>query len=357
MFQDGKGEMANQTSGDTQSNSISAAKVLRMCLLSPFAIVYGLGVWLRNKLFDLKILESRAYSVPIICVGNLELGGSGKTPMSDWLIQKLHKKYKIAYLSRGYKRKSKGPLLANAQHSIDDLGDEPYLIFQRWNQHIQLVVDADRRRGIELITHNFPEVNLIILDDGYQHRWVLPKINILLTPFSNPFYFNFLLPVGTLRDEKSQYKRADLVVFSRSPAFSNDLLNDLKQHWNHKELMEKPLFMSSIQYLQPVNWKGEILPPTQKLTAIAGLANNEPFFSKIKLLYTIDQFVSKPDHYAYLPGFFAENQLETSTIITTEKDFYKLLQVAPDRDRIYYLPICIEIFPEVSFIQAIESQL
>lgn len=349
--------MADQMIVVAQGGSGSGAKVLRMLLLSPFAFLYGIGVWLRNKLFDWKIWQSKTYPIPIICVGNLELGGSGKTPMSDWLIKMLHLKYKIAYLSRGYGRQSKGSVVANESSSISDLGDEPYLIYQRWKNKIALVVEADRRKGVELIKRTLPDVNLILLDDGFQHRWVVPKVSVLLTPFTLPFFQNFLFPSGTLRDERSQYKRADVVVFSRCAELSQRIHRQVQQIWKDKGLIDRPLFLSAIRYEAARNWKGEFLAQGRKVVAVAGLANNEPFFSKVKSIYSIDQFISKPDHYAYLPSFFSGNRLENKTILTTEKDFFKLSQQAPDPDRVYFLPITIEIYPEDSFIQTLENQL
>lgn len=277
--------------------------------------------------------------------------------MSDWLISRLHSKYKIAYLSRGYGRKSKGTVIATESSSVSDLGDEPHLIYQRWKSRIVLVVEADRRKGIEMIIRSFPDVNLIILDDGFQHRWVTPKVSVLLTPMSFPFFQNFLIPSGSLRDERKQYERANVVVFTRCEELSSGTHNFAENLWKDKQLKNKPLFLSSIRYEPARNRIGEILNHDEKVVAVAGLANNELFFSKARALHSVVQFIGKADHYAYLPSFFGENQLENKTVLTTEKDFYKLILLAPNPDRVYFLPITIEVYPEDSFIQAIENQL
>lgn len=328
-----------------------------MMLLSPVALLYGCIIYVRNKLFDWQIFKSQAFDVPIICIGNLEIGGSGKTPMSDFLIKHLSQKYKIGYLSRGYKRKTNGYVQASTEETVDSLGDEAFQIYQKWKDTICLAVDADRRRGITQLVAQNPGTEIILLDDAMQHRWVLPRVLIQLTPFARPFYQNHILPWGTLRDQKKEYRRANLLVFTKAPFASENLLNNHIKSLKSSGFEVKPSFVSVLHYLNPVNSKGETLEAGASVVAVAGLANNFPFFEEAKSRFSVSRTISKPDHYRYLPTFFQTNWLNNQRVLTTEKDFYKLIAIAPQPDLVYYLPIEMQfLYPEL-FLQTIENQL
>ena len=166
--------------------------------LYPLLPLYKFGVWLRNRLFDLKILKSESFDIPVISIGNICVGGSGKTPHSEFFIEMLKDKFNIALLSRGYKRKSKGFILADENATASLIGDEPFQIKQKYKD-VSVAVDADRCNGIRKILKDKPNTNLIILDDAFQHRYVNPKVSVLLFDYNNMFYNDTLLPVGNLR--------------------------------------------------------------------------------------------------------------------------------------------------------------
>ena len=186
--------------------------------LLPFSWIYGLVVWLRNQLFDIGVLKSRAYDIPIISVGNITVGGSGKTPHVEYLVRLLKKHAKVAVLSRGYKRKSKGFVLADDSSDATDIGDEPYQMKRKFPD-IYVAVDKNRRNGIEKLTDNSIANNtdVIILDDAFQHRYVKPGINILLVDYHRLIIYDKLLPAGRLRESKDGKIRADIVIVTKCP--------------------------------------------------------------------------------------------------------------------------------------------
>jgi tetraacyldisaccharide 4'-kinase len=187
-------------------------------LLFPFSILYGIGVWLRNALFNAEILPSKSYNMPVISVGNITVGGTGKTPHTEYLIRALSKDYQVAVLSRGYMRKSKGFVLADATSGLADLGDEP-LQMKRKFPNLVVAVDEHRRRGIEALMDPKmqPFIDVILLDDAYQHRYVNPSISILLIDYNRLIREDYLLPVGNLREPSIQMKRAQIVIVSKCP--------------------------------------------------------------------------------------------------------------------------------------------
>jgi len=285
------------------------------------------------------------------------MGGSGKTPMSDFLIEKLHSRFKIAYLSRGYKRESKGFVLANENTGLAELGDENYMLFQKWKDKVVFAVDANRKEGIEKLKVSHPEIDLILLDDAMQHRWVKPKICIQLSPFDTPFFRNYVFPSGTLRDNKQEYKRADFLIFTKAKIADKENLNAILLDMKQNGIVHEQVFVSNIQYLRPVNQALKRLELNSEVVAVSGLANNLPFFEMVKSVYSVQKVISKSDHYGYLPNFFAENGLNGKTILCTEKDFYKLIAIAPEPDLIYYLPISIQIYPEQKFLTKLDEAI
>ena len=188
-------------------------------LLFPFSGLYGLAVWIRNVLFNAEILPSKSYDMPVISVGNITVGGTGKTPHTEYLIRALSKEYQVAVLSRGYKRQSKGFVLADSTSGLADLGDEP-LQMKRKFPNLIVAVDENRRRGIESLmsAKMQPFIDVILLDDAYQHRYVNPSISILLIDYNRLIREDYLLPVGNLREPAAQMKRAQMVIVSKCPS-------------------------------------------------------------------------------------------------------------------------------------------
>ena len=184
----------------------------------PISMVYALVVYLRNFLFDVGILKEISFKTKTICIGNLSVGGTGKTPMIEYLIEMLGNSYKVAVLSRGYRRKSKGFILATPKSTVEKLGDEPYQIYSKYPE-IVLAVDGDRCNGISNL-ENTLNLDVILLDDAFQHRKVRPHYSILLTAYDDLYINDWYLPTGNLRDAKKEAKRANIIVVTKCP---NDL--------------------------------------------------------------------------------------------------------------------------------------
>jgi len=188
-------------------------KTIRILLL-PFSLLYALVIFLRNWCFDKKILASTSFNLPLICVGNLVVGGTGKSPMVEFLIKKLQDRFSVAILSRGYKRKTKGYALASHVSTALEIGDEP-MQFQKKFPNVTIAVGEERVVAIPQLLHDRPGTEVIILDDAFQHRSVKAGLNILLTEHSNLFTRDWFLPTGDLRDEKKSYKRAEVIVVTK----------------------------------------------------------------------------------------------------------------------------------------------
>ena len=229
--------------------------------LTPLSWLYGIGVGIRNQMFELGILKSKAFDVPVISVGNITVGGSGKTPHVEYLIRQLHDKVKVAVLSRGYKRKSRGYVLADKQSTARDIGDESYQILKKF-PGIYVAVDKKRCNGIERLTSDeaTKDTDVILLDDAYQHRYVKPGINILLVDYHRLIIYDKLLPAGRLREPQSGKARADIVIITKCPAD----LKPMEFRVLTKALNLYPyqkLFFTTLEYgdLQPL-YCGEELP-------------------------------------------------------------------------------------------------
>ena len=309
-------------------------------ILFPFAIIYGFITSIRNFLFDIGFLKSYTFDVPIIAVGNLSVGGTGKTPLIESLIRLLSEKYKVATLSRGYKRVSQGFVLANATSDALQLGDEPFQFYKKFST-IQVAVDADRKNGIEqlLLSANKPEV--ILLDDAFQHRKVKAGFYIMLTSYGDLYCKDFMLPTGNLREIRTGVKRANCVIVTKCPAdLSLSDQNKIKKELNLSR--HQSLFFSFIEFdVQVYSDKGTInvseIKDRSKLL-LAGIAKPESFFNHLK--QENDDCLTFPDHH-----HFSESELEeikkkanNRIIITTEKDFVRLKGSVLSK-QLYYLPI------------------
>ena len=306
-------------------------------ILFPFSILYGCITSFRNFLFDKGILQSYSFDVPIIAVGNLSVGGTGKTPQIEYLIRLLAPNYKIATLSRGYKRKSEGFVLADANSTPEILGDEPFQIHQKFPQ-IKVAVDADRKNGIEKLLSIKDKPEVILLDDAFQHRRVKAGFYILLSAYGDLFCDDFLLPTGNLRESRKGAKRADVIIVTKCP---KDLSEIAQQKIKNKIGLEVPIYFSCIDYDDLVynskeSKKVSEIKSLDKLV-IAGIAKPEPFFAYLEV--SKDDCLVYPDHH-----FFTEkdlNQIESKAnnkvIITTEKDFVRLNKY--HLKSLFYLPI------------------
>ena len=189
---------------------------MREILFAPLAVLYRMVVSLRHKLFDCGLLKSKKFDIPIICIGNITVGGTGKTPMSEMLINYMARSYRVALLSRGYGRRTKGYLEVQTTSHYRDVGDEPLQIKRKFPETV-VVVCEKRVDGINRLREEHPEVNLIIMDDGFQHRYVDPKINVLMVDSTRPIQSDKMLPLGTLRDLPDQIHRAHYFVVTKCP--------------------------------------------------------------------------------------------------------------------------------------------
>lgn len=330
-----------QTNIKIKNGYIRSMNLLRK-LLFPFAILYGWITSIRNILFDIGFLKSETFEIPVIAVGNLSVGGTGKTPQIEYLIRLLSGKYKIATLSRGYKRKSEGFVLADSNITSEILGDEPYQFYQKFPQ-IKVAVDANRVKGIEQLLSLNEKPDVVLLDDAFQHRKVKAGFYIMLTAYDDLFYNDFMLPAGNLREVRSGVNRADVIVVTKCPPnISLDEQEKIKSKIGSYLKNDIPVFFSFIDYDDSVyseNGKVSLseFHIVDKLV-VSGIAKPEPFFAYLQAVKKSTMIF--PDHHN-----FSENDikviLETANgrkIVTTEKDFVRLKGKLPV-DQLYYLPI------------------
>lgn len=310
-------------------------KLLRK-LLFPFAVLYGWIIGFRNFLYNKGVLESRGYKTPLVCVGNLSVGGTGKSPMIEYLISFLKDDYRIAVLSRGYKRETDGFLEVTETHTAIQVGDEP-LQFKKKYPQVTVAVCADRRTGIEKLQGN---ADVILLDDAFQHRKVKAAVNILLTPFHDLFIEDYMLPTGNLREPRRGSKRADcLVVTKCPPRVPYAKLQEIELRMpicNHQKL-----YFSAIGYASQIFTTSESLPleylQDKPFTLVTGIADPSPlvrFLTESNFKFTHEKF---PDHHNFSATEIAQLQ-EKEIILTTEKDFMRL-QSKIEKFAMYYLPI------------------
>ncbi|GIZ08579.1 tetraacyldisaccharide 4'-kinase [Flavobacterium sp. UMI-01] len=309
-------------------------------ILFPFALLYGLITAIRNFLFDKGILKATSFDVPVIAVGNLSVGGTGKTPQIENLVRLLGDKYKVATLSRGYKRQSNGFVLADANANALILGDEPYQYYQKF-PHIQVAVDADRTNGIQQLLSQIDKPEIILLDDAYQHRKVKAGLYVLLTAYGDLYVDDAVLPMGNLREWRSGASRAKIVVVTKCP--TNLSVEEQKQIEEKLQLLSsQELYFSTIAYDTMVYGKSGQLE-VKELTnndfvLLAGIAKPKPFFEYLKNQSTL--CLTYPDHYHFSDSDLLEIETKTQgkRIVTTEKDYVRLKDSIL-QNQLYYLPI------------------
>lgn len=309
-------------------------------LLFPFAILYGFITSIRNFLFDKGVLKSTSFDFPVIAVGNLSVGGTGKTPQIEYLIRLLSDKYKVATLSRGYKRKSEGFVLADENSNAEILGDEPFQFYQKFPR-VMVAVDANRTNGIQQLLSQNEKPEIILLDDAYQHRKVKAGFYILLTSYGDLYADDFMLPTGNLRESRSGAERASIVVVTKCPSILTEeeqAAIKLRLKLNYKQ----QLFFSFIDYDNVIYGKNEKIAvseikPESKLL-LAGIAKPKPFFDYLK--NENDECLTFPDHHHFSDNDLdaIQNKANGRKIITTEKDYVRLKD-SKLVSQLYYLPI------------------
>lgn len=311
-------------------------------LLYPFSLLYGGITSLRNYFYDKDLLKSTTYELPVITVGNLNVGGTGKSPMTEYLLKLLHDKYKLATLSRGYKRSSKGFQIVDSNDPASKAGDEP-LQFKNKFPEVLVAVDANRREGIENLTEFAPEV--IILDDAFQHRKVKGGFQILLTAYGNLYPEDLMLPAGNLRESVSGAKRADMIVVTKCPQdLSEEEMIQIRGILNPAD--HQKVFFSYISYSEEIISAFNAIKLEQldsSFTLVTGIANPKLLLDYLRSKGLDFKHLKFPDHH-----HFSEKEIESLNeeefILTTEKDYMRLkdrLNIA----NLYYLPI------ETSFLK------
>ena len=331
--------------------------------LLPLSWLYGIGVKTRNILFDIGVLKSQSFDVPIISVGNITVGGTGKTPHVEYLIELLQNKYKVAVLSRGYKRKSKGFAIASKESTMRDIGDEPFQMHTKYPK-ITVAVDKDRCHGIQTLTESLPSasssnsnIDVVLLDDAFQHRYVSPSLSILLTDQRRPYYSDQLLPYGQLREPREAARRADIVIVTKCSREMQPLTYRIIEENLHLQAHQQ-LFFSQIVYeeLHPLfpeqapDLRLDQLGGSHEATLVVGIANPGPFLQAIAQHCEQAYPLIFADHHDFQPADFQRIQAQLdklndpeAPLITTEKDAARLRHhpLLPEgwKKRLYYLPI------------------
>lgn len=317
-------------------------------LLLPFAMLYDVVMDIRNRLYDMKMYPSTSFDIPVISVGNLAVGGTGKTPMTEHLIRLLSPQYKIATLSRGYGRKTKGFRIAGVNDSAATIGDEPYQMFKKFSPTVGVTVGEERALAIPTILQELPETDIVVLDDAFQHRKVIPGLSILLTEYNRPFFNDHILPFGRLREGPEGAKRADAIVVTKCPSHLEEEEMMSMEH-SFRKYTDKPVFFSKIRYSDPVPF-GTAAKISSKVILLTGIANAQILEAYISSNFALIKHFSFRDHYVFtvsdlndVENILRKNEGEQVSIITTEKDKAKLdreeLKTHISKLPIFYLPI------------------
>ena len=306
-------------------------------LLYPFSIAYERITDWRNRMFDRGILTSQSYPFPVIAVGNLSAGGTGKSPMTEYLARLLRKRYKVAVLSRGYGRKTGGYRLASAQDDASSIGDEPFQFHTKFPD-VAVAVDGNRRRGIENLRDSVhPDV--VIMDDAFQHRYVKAGLYILLTAYGDLYIDDQMLPAGNLCERPEGMLRASIIVVTKCP--KNISIEEMERI--RIKIDPKPhqkLFFAFVEYAShAVSGTGKIAVEqlrTMQKTLVAGIAKPQPFFDHLKS--GTDTILEFDDHHDFSQAEVRKISSSPQPIVTTEKDYMRLKDRLP-ADMLYYLPI------------------
>lgn len=338
-------------------------KTLRF-ILFPFSLLYALVVAIRNVFFDIGFFNQTSFDIPVIAVGNLSVGGTGKTPQIEYYIRLLQNDYNVAVLSRGYKRLSKGFVLANDETKVEEIGDEPYQFFKKFPK-ITVAVDADRRNGIEKLMRLEPAINLILLDDAFQHRKVKASFYTLLTSYDNRYTKDFVLPTGTLRELRSGAKRANNIIVTKCPVSITDIeKNKIISEINPKNYQK--VFFSSIVYDAAITSSSKDISldllKEYSVVLVTGIANPKPMLQLLENEGVNYNHIEFPDHHNFkskdiekIKDSFERINNLNKLVLTTEKDYTRLSEKI---DNLYSLGIQTTFFDnKVGFDANVKSHL
>ena len=330
----------------------------RNILLYPVSLIYGLITGFRNFLYDSGIFQSTEFPLPVICVGNITVGGTGKTPHTEYLVDLLGKNFKVATLSRGYKRKSCDFRIASLSTTVGEIGDEPMQISRKFPDTL-VAVDRERVNGVRNILEIASETEVIILDDGFQHRSITPGFSILLSDFERPVMRDHMLPYGNLREDKSNIRRADVILITKCPKN----LNPMERRLIVKEVAKAPyqnLYFTSLSYRAPLpvfgskNKDSSYFDLTKcegsSIVLLTGIANPKPFKEYLQKFFREITELTFPDHYSYkdkdiaaVTAAFYALRSPSGFIMTTEKDAVRLREFTNIDERVksamFYVPV------------------
>ncbi len=311
-------------------------KILRKMLI-PFALLYGFITWSRNLFYNSGILKSKTYDLPVICVGNLKTGGTGKSPMIEYLLNFLLSDFKVATLSRGYKRSSKGYKLLRGEEAAAKVGDEP-LQFKRKFNEAMIAVDADRQNGIAKLLEQNAEI--ILLDDAFQHRKVKSGLNILLTAYGDLYINDFMLPTGNLREPTVGADRAKIIVVTKCPPkLTQPEMESIRRKLKLQNYQQ--LYFSFIAYDKEIISEGtkEKLHnlKDKKFTLVTGIANPKPLINYLEKKGLDFKHLAFKDHHNFTEAEITQLKNEP-LLLTTEKDYVRLHNNFSS-GQLFYLPV------------------
>lgn len=315
-------------------------------LLIPFSLLFWIGLGIRYWLYEKRIIKSDSFGLPVICIGNLSVGGTGKSPMVEYLVERLKDRYKVATLSRGYKRKTRGYALANENSTALEIGDEPMQFHLKFPD-VPVSVGEKRIEAIPQLLHDRPDIQAIILDDAFQHRQIKAGMNIILTDLHNLYTRDFYLPTGDLRDLKISAKKADIIVVTKcEPDLSNIEKDRIKKELN--PLPEQHIFFTSIKYGDTYHIKAKatyIINETTEVLLVTGIANPKPLKKMLEKQAKSYHMMQFPDHHIFgvedlreIRKRYSELESRHKIILTTEKDAMRLVKF---QDEIAQLPLFI----------------
>ena len=341
------------------------------CLLAPAAFLYKMGVTFRHRLFDWGLLKSEKFDIPIICIGNITVGGTGKTPMAEMVIAYMSQMHRVALLSRGYGRRTKGYLEVSTDSHYRDVGDEPLQIKLKFPDTV-VVVCEKRAEGIRRLRAEHPEVDLIIMDDGFQHRYVEPKINIVMIDATRPVQHDRMLPVGTLRDLPEELHRAHYFVVTKCPEHMAPIDRRILRKVLIQVAYQRVYFTRFESFMPQPLYADEAadgsLTQGRAVIALSGIGNPAPFLQSLRERYKVVAEMTLDDHHVYkvrdmnaLKALLAK--YPGAVIVTTEKDAVKMTnraKIPPEvRRALYYQPINISFIEDsaTDFLQKLEEDV
>ncbi|MBV7439804.1 tetraacyldisaccharide 4'-kinase [Weeksellaceae bacterium TAE3-ERU29] len=332
-------------------------------LLAPFSFIWWIITAIRNLLYNIKVFPVKKFKKPIIVVGNLAVGGTGKTPHTLYLLDLLYKNFRVASLSRGYGRKTSGFIVANYDSSARQIGDEPMIFFNRFKNRIVVAVGENRVEAIEKLLKKF-RLDAVILDDAFQHRALKAGFYILLTEYNNRYNKDYLLPMGNLRESGREANRANIIIVTKCPKdLSEKEKEEIKQELKIKK--NQYLFFSTIKYHEELKHIDFDIPTDElrnyNVLLVTGIANAGSLEKYVKAESKSVQYLKYPDHYNFKPNDVAaiakafESLSEPKLILTTEKDYMKLRHEHRIVENLYYLPISIEVDQSEKFNNIIQN--